>query len=123
MTTSKLKGCQYLQKCLNEALRLNPPIPVNYRRATRDTTLPRGGGPDGTEKIFVRKDQQVDYSVYVLHRRKDIWGEDAEEFNPERWSGRRLNGWEYLPFNRGPRICLGRELLLLAVVVLDLYQN
>ncbi len=123
MTSPKLKGCQYLQFCLNEALRLNPPIPVNYRRATRDTTLPCGGGPDGTGKIFVRKDQQVDYSVYVLHRRKDIWGEDAEEFNPERWSRGRLNGWEYLPFNRGPRICLGRESLPLAMVVLDLYQN
>ena len=123
MTSPKLQGCQYLQKCLNETLRLYPPIPVNYRCATRDTTLPRGGGPDGTTKIFVRKNQQVDYSVYVLHRRKDIWGEDAEEFNPERWSRRRLNGLEYLPFNRGPRTCLGRELLALAMVVLDLHQT
>jgi hypothetical protein len=43
-----------------------------------------------------------------MHHRKDIYGEDAEEFRPERWETRRP-GWEFLPFNGGPRICLGRE--------------
>jgi hypothetical protein len=42
-----------------------------------------------------------------MHRRKDIWGPDADDFRPERWDGRRV-GWEYLPFNGGPRICIGR---------------
>ena len=43
-----------------------------------------------------------------MHRRKDYYGEDADEFKPERWEKLRP-GWEYLPFNGGPRICLGRE--------------
>ena len=42
-----------------------------------------------------------------MHRRKDFYGEDAEEFKPERWETLRP-GWEYLPFNGGPRICIGR---------------
>lgn len=46
-----------------------------------------------------------------MHRRRDIWGEDADEFKPERWSGRRP-GWEYLPFNGGPRICIGQQFAL-----------
>ncbi|MCJ1405290.1 hypothetical protein MMC11_008517 [Xylographa trunciseda] len=111
LTYVNLKNCTYLQHCLNEVLRLYPLVPVNSRRAVRDTTLPRGGGPDGMSKIFVRKDQQVDYSVHVMHHRTSLWGADADEFKPERWVGRKP-GWEYLPFNGGPRICLGQQFAL-----------
>lgn len=96
ITFSALKNCQYLQHCLNEALRVYPVVPLNSRRANKDTTIPRGGGPDGMSPIFIPKDTQVDYSVYAMHRRKDIWGPDADKFNPERWEGRKV-GWEYLP--------------------------
>ena len=52
-----------------------------------------------------------------MHRRKDLYGEDAEEFRPDRWEDLSLPlyhdsvsaGWGYLPFNSGPRVCLGRE--------------
>lgn len=64
--------------------------------ANKDTTLPRGGGKDGKSKVFVKKGAMVEYSVYALHRRADIWGEDVDEFKPERWEGRK-GGWEYLP--------------------------
>lgn len=103
-----LKNCHYLQNCLHETLRLFPPVPVNTRQAVRDTTIPRGGGPDGMGKIFIRKNQQINYSVYSLHRRRDLWGADADEFSPDRWT-RRKHGWDYLPFNGGPRVCLGRK--------------
>ena len=43
-----------------------------------------------------------------MHRREDLYGSDAAEFRPERWETIRP-GWEYLPFNGGPRICLGRK--------------
>lgn len=46
-----------------------------------------------------------------MHRRKDLWGEDAREFNPERWLTRRPQ-WEYIPFNGGPRICIGQQFAL-----------
>ncbi|KAL8721647.1 MAG: hypothetical protein Q9225_001696 [Loekoesia sp. 1 TL-2023] len=117
ITLAKLKECQYLQHCLNETLRLYPPVPANTRQALKDTTLPRGGGLDGMGKVFVRKGQQVNYTVYALHRREDIWGADVDHFKPDRWIGRKL-GWEYLPFNGGPRVCLGRKLSIL----LDLRQ-
>jgi cytochrome P450 len=68
-----------------------------------DTTLPLGGGPDGKSPIFVPKGQMVIYQVYVMHRRTDLYGEDAQEFKPERWENLRP-GWQYLPFNGGPRI-------------------
>lgn len=75
------------------------------------TTLPTGGGPDGKAPILIRPGEAVGYCVYVMHRRKDLYGEDADEFRPERWEGDALKdiGWGYLPFNGGPRLCLGRE--------------
>ncbi|KAF7861911.1 hypothetical protein EAF04_007792 [Stromatinia cepivora] len=111
ITFAKLKACQYLQFVNNESLRLFPVVPVNMRYANKDTTLPRGGGKDGNSPIFIPKGATIEYSVHVMHHRKDIWGLDAEEFKPERWEGRKV-GWEYLPFNGGPRICLGQQFAL-----------
>lgn len=96
ITFSRLKGCQYLQQCNNEALRLYPVVPINSRTANRDTTIPRGGGKDGKSKIFIPKGSWVDYSVHAMHHRKDLWGDDAEDFKPERWEGRKP-GWDFLP--------------------------
>jgi cytochrome P450 len=119
-----LKGCQYLQYCLNETLRLWPVVPGNGRRSNKDTFLPRGGGPDGQSPVFIKKDTEVSYAVHVTHRRKDIWGEDALEFKPERFEGRK-SGWEYLPFNGGPRICIGQQFALTeaSYVVVRLLQK
>lgn len=96
ITFAKMKGCQYLQHCNNEALRLYPVVPINARFANKDTTIPRGGGKDGKSKIFISKGTSVDYSVHAMHHRKDLWGEDAEDFKPERWENRRP-GWDFLP--------------------------
>ena len=79
-----------------------PTVPLNSRRSIKDTTLPRGGGPDGNSPVFVPKGTEVNYSVYATHRTKEFWGPDAEEFVPERWDGKKT-GFEYLPFNGGPR--------------------
>nr|AAA34353.2 cytochrome P-450-alk2 [Candida tropicalis] len=109
-----LKSCEYLKAVLNECLRLYPSVPQNFRVATRNTTLPRGGGKDGLSPVLVRKGQTVMYSVYAAHRNKQIYGEDALEFRPERWfepETKKL-GWAFLPFNGGPRICLGQQFAL-----------
>lgn len=111
LTFASLKSCQYLQYTLNETLRLWSVVPGNGRRTNKPTTLPRGGGPDGLSPVFLPASTQVDYSIHVMHRRKDLWGEDAEEFKPERFVGRRP-GWEFLPFNGGPRICIGQQFAL-----------
>ncbi|EZG04409.1 hypothetical protein H106_05341 [Trichophyton rubrum CBS 735.88] len=103
----EIKNMKYLRFTLNEILRLYPVVPGNSRSAIRDTVLPRGGGPDGQSPVFVPKGTSVIYSAFSMHRRTDIYGPDALEFKPERWETIRP-GWGYLPFNGGPRICLGR---------------
>lgn len=112
VTFEGLKRCKYLLNVINETLRVSPTVPRNMRAAVRDTQLPRGGGPNGDEPVFVPKGMPVVYSVYELHRQPELWGEDCEEFRPERWNTRASHGWEYLPFNGGPRICLGQQFAL-----------
>ena len=83
----------------------------------RTTTLPTGGGPDGQSPVLVRRGEAVAYCVYALHRQPHLYGKDSEDFRPERWDEETLPlfqnettaSWGYLPFNGGPRICLGRE--------------
>lgn len=65
---------------------------------------------------MVRTGDGVGYSVYAMHRLKRLYGEDADSFRPERWDPDVENavdlrniGWGYLPFNAGPRLCLGRK--------------
>src|SRR3569833_4686058 len=48
------------------ALRLHPVVPANTRQAAVDTTLPVGGGPDGTQPIFVKKGTSILFFVFVL---------------------------------------------------------
>lgn len=111
ITFEKLKGCSYLQHVMNETLRLHSIVPFNGRTAIRDTTLPTGGGPDGTAPIFIPAGGEVRFSTHVLHRRHDLWGPDADDFVPERWEKKRP-GWSYAPFNGGPRICIGQQFAL-----------
>jgi cytochrome P450 len=89
-------------------LRLYPVIPRNVRTALRDTYLPLGGGPDGQSPIFVQKGQNITFDIYSMHRRADIYGDDVDEFKPERWETIKP-GWGYLPFGGGPRICIGQQ--------------
>ena len=108
ITFSKLKSFKSLQYVINETLRVHPPVPINSREASRDTILPVGGGADGTKPLAVRKGSIMAYDVYPMQRRKDLWGDDADEWRPERWAGRKID-WSFVPFSGGPRICLGQQ--------------
>ncbi|KAJ4419965.1 hypothetical protein N0V82_004680 [Gnomoniopsis sp. IMI 355080] len=115
-TYEELRSLRYVNCCINESLRIHPVVPRNDREAVRDTVLPLGGGEDGLSQVFVPKGTLVSYNLYAMHRRSDIYGEDADEFRPERWEdGRLLPRWGYLPFNGGPRICVGQRYALTEV--------
>ncbi|KAF5667323.1 cytochrome P450 monooxygenase 52A13 [Fusarium heterosporum] len=85
----QLRSLKYAKYCVNETLRLFPPVPNNAKIAIRDTILPLGGGPEGRDPVFVPKGAPVIYTVYSLHRRPDLFGDNAEEFRPERWENQR----------------------------------
>ncbi|KAI5888692.1 cytochrome P450 [Schizophyllum commune H4-8] len=112
-TYEDIRDMKYLRAFLNEVLRLYPIVPVNSRTANRDTVLPYKN--NSQSPIFVPKGTRCFYSVYLMHRRTDLWGPDAGKFNPDRFIDERLakylthNPYIFVPFNAGPRICLGQQ--------------
>ncbi|KAJ6614110.1 cytochrome P450 monooxygenase pc-3 [Mycena sp. CBHHK59/15] len=112
-TYDDIKGMKYLRAVLNETLRLYPSVPFNVRENIKATVWP---SPDPNEKpIYIPAGSKLPYSVFMMHRRRDLWGPDAEEFSPDRFLDERLkqyllnNTFQFLPFNAGPRICLGQQ--------------
>ncbi|KAH8179107.1 cytochrome p450 domain-containing protein [Sarocladium implicatum] len=110
-TIEQLHSMKYLKWCVNESLRLHPVIPTNAREAVVDTTLPFGGGHDGNSPLLIRKGMLVMYNAYAMHRNPEVYGPDADEYVPDRWGSVRP-GWDFLPFNGGPRVCIGQQFAL-----------
>ncbi|KAK4050918.1 Cytochrome P450 monooxygenase [Microbotryomycetes sp. JL221] len=111
-TYEDVRDIRYLRLFLNEVLRLYPPVPFNVRTAAQDDVIQTEG-----KALFIPKGMRMSYAIYSTHRRTDLWGDDAEVFDPDRWSDDRLrfyksNPLAYTPFSAGPRICLGQNFAL-----------
>jgi cytochrome P450 len=51
-----------------------------------------------------------------VHHRTDLHGPDASEFKPHRWDNNwKPDTWSFYPFNRGNRMCLGKNLAVMEV--------
>ncbi|TGO14020.1 hypothetical protein BTUL_0059g00050 [Botrytis tulipae] len=110
MSFEILKSMKYLRYVFNENLRLHPTAGYLRRVCHRDTILPLGGGPDGKAPFLVRKGSNITCDIHALHRDKSYWGNDVDDFRPERWETLRPT-WEYLPFSGGPRIYPAQQMV------------
>ncbi|GFQ08839.1 cytochrome p450 704c1, partial [Phtheirospermum japonicum] len=106
LSEESLEKMHYLHAALTETMRLYPAVPVDPKISMSDDTLPDG--------FHVNKGDMVAYQPYAMGRMKFIWGDDAEEYKPERWIDE--NGcfkpespFKFTAFQAGPRICLGKE--------------
>ncbi|KAF5193037.1 Cytochrome p450 [Thalictrum thalictroides] len=123
LTEEALDKMQYLHAALSETLRLYPAVPVDGKSSENDDILPNG--------LKVKKGDGLNYMPYAMGRMTYIWGEDAEEFRPERWiengKFRPESYFKFTAFQAGPRICLGKEfayrqMKILASILLHFFK-
>ncbi|KAL6198998.1 hypothetical protein ACLB2K_028786 [Fragaria x ananassa] len=90
-----------------EVLRLYPALVVLSRTTNKTIQLKKFSLPAGVE---------VGLSTLLIHRDKELWGDDANEFKPERFSEgvskATKSAFSYIPFGGGPRICIGQNFAL-----------
>lgn len=102
-TPEALSQLPYLERCILEALRLCPSGPLLGRVCSEDIEVDGNVIPRGTNFLF---------SIFALHRRTDVWGPDAERFDPDRFLPERSQGRHphaYAPFSMGSRDCIGKR--------------
>ncbi|CUA72791.1 Bifunctional P-450/NADPH-P450 reductase [Rhizoctonia solani] len=109
----------YLNNFIREVLRVYAVISLSGREVAHDTIIPvEGYYRDSHGKIQtgirVQKGDSVAIPILSINRAKYIWGEDAMEFNPERWNNlpdavKEMPGvWgNVLTFLHGPHACIG----------------
>jgi cytochrome P450 len=94
----------FLQSAIQDVLRLHPVLPALMREATQDVVLPSGRN--------IRAGERVALLFAVANRDPKLFGEDAEEFVPDR-ANRVPNGRMHgLAFGAGPHTCIGRRLVV-----------
>ncbi|KAI3701061.1 hypothetical protein L2E82_45704 [Cichorium intybus] len=123
ITDGVLEKMHYLHAALSETLRLYPAVPLDGRVADMDDTLPDG--------FKLKKGEGVYYMSYAMGRMPYIWGDDAEDFKPERWLNddgvfQAESPFKFVAFHAGPRICLGkdfayRQMKIMSLVVLHFF--
>ncbi|KAG6911171.1 hypothetical protein DXG01_003911 [Tephrocybe rancida] len=102
-----LKDLQWLDCVIMESLRLLPPVPLTVRTTTRD---------DYVDGILVPKGTLLTIPIRIINTWKVLWGDDAEDFKPERW----LNlpedyhpVFSMLSFLAGPHACIGKTMAII----------
>jgi cytochrome P450/NADPH-cytochrome P450 reductase len=123
MTVNHISKLTYIDACLKETLRLSSPITSINVKPKQDTTL--GGG-----KYAVSTDTFIQINMRGLHHDPKVWGEDHDEFKPERMFDEAFkalppNAWK--PFGNGARGCIGRgfawqEMIMNVALVLQRFQ-
>ncbi len=96
-----LQDMPYLDRLVDEALRLYPPVHAIPRVTTESVEVGGYTIPEGAQVLL---------SVWNMHRDSRFY-DDPLRFDPDRWETTtpREKGHAYVPFGSGQRICIGRH--------------
>eukprot|EP01018_Ginkgo_biloba_P016360 Gb_41003 [translate_table: standard] len=104
---SDLSHLKTMTMILFESLRMFPPQALIGRTCVRENSAGQFTIPSKLEVII---------PISILHYSKEYWGDDADEFKPERFAngvnGASKNPFAFLPFGTGPRTCIGQAFAL-----------
>ncbi|KAF8638059.1 hypothetical protein AX16_010691 [Volvariella volvacea WC 439] len=128
---SDLDNMQYLHAVIKESMRFHPALYQNYRMAAKDDVLPLSTpivttAGETINELHVPKGIKIIASIAAYNRNKEIFGEDAHVFDPERWirysgekKGPTLGVYgNLLTFAGGVRACIGWRFALYEVLSL-----
>lgn len=104
-----------IEAVLKETLRLFPVVPIIGRQTTEKTKLQNGVLPAGTTCII---------PLWKLHRFQHIWGDDCNDFVPDRFLGERskqFDAFYFMPFSYGSRGCIGNKYAMLSLKIMLLH--
>ncbi|XP_073146820.1 cytokinin hydroxylase-like [Henckelia pumila] len=106
----QLSKLTLLSMVINESLRLYPPASVLPRMAFEDIKL---------GELFIPKGLSIWIPVLAIHHNEEIWGKDANEFNPSRFASKPYaSGRHFIPFAAGPRNCVGQSFALMEAKII-----
>jgi cytochrome P450 len=135
-----LDSMVYTLATLMESMRLHPIIWHISRTASRDDILPlafpiTSKSGEKITSIPIKKGTPIDISTVVYNRLPDVWGEDANEWNPERFLDSQRESREassnigvfgnLMSFSTGTRACIGWRfsVLEMQIIILALLEN
>ncbi|PWN52777.1 cytochrome P450 [Violaceomyces palustris] len=109
-----LKKCVYLTACLNEAMRLFPPVASGLQREIPSNSSPVVASLRNGEKVIIPPGMVVTFPTYSVHRDPRNFSPAPEKFRPERWVNPEkeiaFNKNAFLAFGHGPTSCIGKNL-------------
>ncbi|KAF8597174.1 cytochrome P450 [Ceratobasidium sp. AG-I] len=127
---AELDKLPYLDCVVKEVLRVFPAVPATMRQAAVDATIPVGEeykdryGVTQTH-VNIQKGDNIYIPIIAMNRSRDVWGEDANDFKPERWdnlpeAAKDMPGvWGHqMTFIHGSHACIGFRFALIEIKVL-----
>ncbi|KAJ7153585.1 high nitrogen upregulated cytochrome P450 monooxygenase 2 [Mycena crocata] len=114
--SEKLAKLPYLTACINETLRVYPPVQTRISRG-----VPSGHPGVHAAGVFLPENTSIDFPPRVIHRDPEYFSPKSDQYWPERWlaDAEQTMGPQYvhnteafIPFSVGPANCVGRNLAM-----------
>ncbi|KAH8511260.1 hypothetical protein H0E87_008715 [Populus deltoides] len=100
----------HLNMIVSESLRLYPSGTLLPRMAFEDIKL---------GDLDIPKGLQIWIPVLAIHHSEELWGKDANEFNPDRFASKSFApGRHFIPFAAGPRNCIGQSFAMMEAKII-----
>ena len=124
-----VKDLPYVQKVIWETMRIHSTSSLGLPRLV-PMASPENPSPKNCDILGYSFPPGTALSVpaYTIHHSKELWGDDADEFVPDRWDDSRITEKQrdsFIPFSYGPRSCVGRNVaeMELRLITSVLFRN
>lgn len=116
-----IENLNYLDLVQKEVNRMLPSVPIVVYKPFDDFIL------NNEHEHEISKNTDLVLNYYAFGRKTDVWGEDADQFKPERFQHTNLQQqkWTYSPFTTAEKLPAASKFsrMSLKVAVIKLVQN